>query len=323
MSNTLARRTRSNGFSPLFWIGALPEPIKKRMEAWREANATLDPPMLQVFAFTQVPSLAIGIIEAKRVHGDSDSRPIELFVNNAQHAFKLARDELVMALPPSYRAIAEGRLERVVQAACDAMRVMRPYPLSAIVCVDTKCPGGRHLKPGPWEEPINRLGASADEIVSLAHFALHADAEETESIQQHLDELALLKNLIGGGTFEEMISRALTTAIEPIKAMRHSGKPLIVALGHEEGSQRNILLARVRTAMEEARGNVKDARRRLANDEPPLVIPQSTFYGHVKTIVKKRGERWLQAIRSNEAGNLETREHAGSRGNSRGKRGSR
>jgi len=252
-------------------------------------------PLANLWAMVNLARAAEGgILTVRRDHGAKpDSMDPAVFVQNVIFRLRSARDELLKQTSAAHVAIVNARLDAFIGATKATLGAFMADDLDKIWCDNPTCGNrGKHLLPGPWIDAMARSREASEEASRLAVF-VGGDAPAPTPAPG------------GAGDKGNTATKALPTRTE------------VVLWEGAEHNERNVRLARIRSAYLEAHGKVSEALAALEADGHR--VGRSTFYNHLDAL-DKAIPRWRASVQlSNSTGNLDGMRYVRPRGKSRGK----
>lgn len=297
---------------------------EKRLPFWLRSNRLprhVADPVEQVFQKDELPAplanlwaivylargAESGILTVRRDHGTNpDAMDPAVFVQNVVFMLRSARDDLLKQTTPANIPVVNTRLDALIGATKATLDAFMADNLNKVWCDNPTCnQRGRHLLPGPWIDAMKRSGEASEEAFRLSTF-VGGDTTPTVSVSRDLlDQLQRTaeKMVHVSGGYGNTATKALPPRTEVVL---WEGAAL---------SDRNIRLARTRSAYLEAHGNVSAAMAALTEAGNP--VSRSTFYNHLDAL-DKLIPRWRVSVQlSNPTGNLDGMRNVGTRGKSR------
>ena len=315
---------------------------EKRLPLWLRANGLprhVADPVEQVFLKDELPAplanlwamvhlargAECGILTVRRDHGTKpNAMDPAVFVQNVVFMLRSARDDVLKQTAAANIPVVSARLDALIAATKATLDAFMAEQLDRIWCDNPTCDNrGRHLLPGPWIDAMKRSGEASEEAFRPSTF-VGGDTTPTVSVSPDLlDRLQRAAAAVDPHAIDRAAERA---AEKMAHALGGNGNAATKALPARtevvlwEGAahtDRNIRLARTRSAYLEAHGYVPAAMAALKDSGNP--VARSTFYNHLDAL-DAAIPRWRESVQlSNPTGNLDGMRNVGTRGKSRGK----
>lgn len=286
---------------------------EKRLPLWLRANRLprhVADPVEQVFLKDELPAplanlwamvhlargAECGILTVRRDHGTKpDAMDPAVFVQDVVFMLRSARDDVLKQTAAANIPVVSARLDALIAATKATLDAFMAEQLDRIWCDNPTCDKrGRHLLPGPWIDAMKRSGEASEEAFRLSTF-VGGDTTPTVSVSSEL---------------LDRLQRAAATKALPARTE-------VVLWEGAEHNERNVRLARTRSAYLEAHGNVPAAMKALQDSGNP--VARSTFYNHLHAL-DVAIPRWRESVQlSNPTGNLDGMRNVGTRRQSQDK----